>query len=286
MPLLGAHTSMAGGLHLAFQRLGEIRGEALQLFVKNERQWKAPPLSPQTVELFHKAWQESGNIPVAVHDAYLINLSAADDAVLEKSIAAFSDELSRCATLGIPYLITHPGSHVGQGTEEGLKSFVLNLDKAIDLSETLDVSVLIETTAGQGTQLGSTFEEIAFILNSSRHGRRLGVCYDTCHTFAAGYDIRDAAAYEATFSRFHDIVGLERMKFFHLNDSKKELGSRVDRHESIGEGKIGLEGFRLLVNDPRFEMHPMVLETPKKNGLEEDKKNLGILRACLSQQDV
>ncbi|GLI33297.1 deoxyribonuclease IV [Desulforhabdus amnigena] len=283
MPLLGAHMSIAGGLHLAFDRIKEVGGEALQIFTKNERQWHALPIEPEAVELFRDRHKESGFMPIAAHDTYLINLASAEPEKLEKSINAFVDELQRASLLGIQHLIMHPGSHVGQGVEEGLKRFVRNLDRAIALSDVSDVMILIETTAGQGTNLGSTFEEIATILHISRFKAHLGVCYDTCHTFAAGYDIRIPESFQKTFSLFDKTIGLEHLKFFHLNDSKKGLGSNVDRHEHIGKGEVGLEGFRLLLNDPRFKGHPMVLETPKGKNMKEDKENLRILRSLIQK---
>ena len=281
MPLLGAHMSIAGGLHLAFDRIQDVRGEALQIFTRNQRQWHTPAISDEMAKLFHLCWEESGHMPVAAHDSYLINLAASDQVILEKSVAGFADELRRAATLGIPYLITHPGSHLGRGIEAGLKHFVHSLDLAINNSETTSVTVLIETTAGQGSNLGSNFEEIAFILNQSHYSDSLGVCFDTSHAFAAGYDIRTSETYEETFSTFDEVIGLERLKFFHINDSKRPLGSRVDRHEHIGKGEIGLEGFALLLNDPRFQKHPMVLETPKGEDLKEDKENLRVLRSLI-----
>lgn len=279
MPLLGAHMSIAGGLHLAFARIREVQGEALQIFLSNQRQWQTVPLTSQMVEDFRQQWKENGYMPVAAHDSYLINLAAPDPTTLEKSVAAFADELQRAATLGIPFLITHPGSHRGVGVEVGLERFVENMDRAITRSKTSTVMVLIENTAGQGTNLGSTFEEISFIISESRCSDGLGVCFDTSHAFAAGYDIRTPATYEETFSSFDQAIGLGRLKFFHINDSKKPLGSRVDRHEHIGKGEIGLAGFRLLLNDSRFRQHPMVLETPKGKELKEDKENLRVLRS-------
>ena len=281
MPLLGAHMSIAGGLYLAFKRLMEVEGAALQVFTKSERQWRSAPLPPEAVRLFRDTWEECGRVPVASHDSYLINLAALEPANLEKSVNAFADELQRAGQLGIPYLITHPGSHLGQGVEAGLYRFVRNLDRAIEQADTPEVMVLIETTAGQGTNLGSSFEEVAFIVNSSKYGSVLGVCYDTCHTFAAGYDIRTAEAYEKTMEQFARVVGFEHLKFFHLNDCKKGLGSRIDRHEHIGAGQLGLEAFRLLLNDSRFRNHPMVLETPKEDALERDKENLRVLHSLL-----
>jgi deoxyribonuclease-4 len=274
--------SIAGGLHLAFTRIRKVKGEALQIFLSNQRQWKTPPLTAEMIENFRLQWQKNRSIVVAAHDSYLINLAAPDQITVEKSVTAFADELVRAAALEIPFLITHPGSHRGQGVEAGLESFVHNLDSAITLSKTSTVSVLIETTAGQGTNLGSKFEEIGLILRESRYRDRLGVCFDTSHAFAAGYDFRTPETYAETFSLFDQIIGLQRLKFFHLNDSKRLLGSRVDRHEHIGKGEIGLNGFRLLLNDPRFQNHPMVLETPKGKDLKEDRRNLKVLRSLIT----
>jgi len=285
MPLLGAHMSIAGGLHLAFARILKVKGEALQIFLGNQRQWKTPPLTEEMVENFRQQWAKNNQIVVAAHDSYLINLAAPDSAIAEKSVAGFADELERAETLGIPFVIAHPGSHRGQGVDMGLETFVCNLDLAITRSKTSQVMVLIETTAGQGTNLGSTFEEIGFILSHSQYGDSLGVCFDTSHSFAAGYDFRTPETYEQTFSQFDQIIGLERLRFFHLNDSKRPLGSRVDRHEHIGKGEMGLEGFRLLLNDNRFRRHPMVLETPKGEDLREDKKNLRLLRSLISAKN-
>jgi deoxyribonuclease-4 len=275
--------SIAGGLHLAFSRIRKVKGEALQIFLSNQRQWKTPPLTSEMIEDFRLQWQKNQRMVVAAHDSYLINLAAPDQTTVEQSVTAFADELGRAAALKIPFLITHPGSHRGQGVETGLERFVHNLDAAITLSETGTVTVLIETTAGQGTNLGSKFEEIAFILRKSHYSDRLGVCFDTSHAFAAGYDFRTPVTYKETFSLFDQIIGLQRLKFFHLNDSKRPLGSRVDRHEHIGKGEIGLQGFRLLLNDPRFQDHPMVLETPKGKDLKEDKKNLRVLRSLIAR---
>ncbi len=275
--------SIAGGLHLAFTRIQEVQGESLQIFLSNQRQWQTVPLTSEMVEDFRKQWKENYSMPVAAHDSYLINLAAPDPTTLEKSVAAFADELQRAATLGIPFLITHPGSHRGAGVEAGLERFVENMDRAITRSKTSTVMVLIENTAGQGTNLGSTFEEISFIISESQYADGLGVCFDTSHAFAAGYDIRTRVTYEDTLSKFDQSVGLERLKFFHINDSKRPLGSRVDRHEHIGKGEIGLAGFRLLLNDPRFRQHPMVLETPKGKELKEDKENLRVLRSLIAK---
>ncbi len=283
MPLLGAHMSVSGGLHLAFDRLGQISGSALQIFTTNHRQWRSRVLTPQAIDLYRSKWEETGRVPVAAHAIYLINLAAGDEEILARSVLAFAEEMQRCSRLGIPYLIIHPGAHLGEGLEAGLDRFILNLDHAIEASGVEAVSVLIENTAGQGSSLGSSFEEINYIISSSRYGGAMGVCYDTCHGFAAGFDIRDAEAFTHTFSLFDRHIGLDRLKFFHLNDSKRELGSRVDRHEHIGQGKIGLEGFRLLLNTPLFRNHPMVLETPKGKDLKEDKENMKVLRSLIEE---
>jgi deoxyribonuclease-4 len=276
--------SIAGGLHLAFARIREVQGESLQIFLSNQRQWKTTPLTSEMVTEFRRQWEENNHLPVAAHDSYLINLAAPDPTILERSVAAFADELQRAAALGISFLITHPGSHRGQGVEAGLERFVENMDRAITRSKTSTVMVLIENTAGQGTNLGSTFEEISFIISESQYGDGLGVCFDTSHAFAAGYDIRTRVTYEDTLSKFDQIIGLERLKFFHINDSKRPLDSRVDRHEHIGEGEIGLAGFSLLLNDLRFRKHPMVLETPKGKELKEDKANLKVLRSLIAKE--
>jgi deoxyribonuclease-4 len=268
-------------LHRAFDRIREVDGEALQIFTRNERQWRVPPLTEEVTALFRQSWERSGLIPVAAHDSYLINLAAGDSEKVEKSVNAFAEELQRVERLGIGYLIMHPGSHLGTGVEAGIERFVSSLDRGLARSGTSRVTVLIETTAGQGSNLGSTFQEIAAILTASRFGDRLGVCFDTCHVFAAGYDIRTEEAYRETFSRFDHIIGLHRLRFFHLNDSKRGLGSRVDRHEHIGWGKIGLDAFRLLLNDPRFRCHPMVIETPKGKDLSKDRENLRVLHSLL-----
>jgi deoxyribonuclease IV len=282
MPLLGAHMSISGGLDLAFSRLREIGGKALQIYTKNQRQWRSPSLTEEAVHRFRIRRQETGAMPVAAHDAYLINLASPDPVTLRQSVTAFSDELKRASRLGIPFLIAHPGSHLGKGVSAGIKGFVNHLDRAITLAEIRDVTVLLEITSGQGTNLGSSFEEIGSMIERSRFSSQLGVCFDTCHAFAAGYDIRTPETYSATIGSFERVIGLHCIKFFHLNDSKHSLGSRVDRHEHIGQGKIGLEPFRMLLNDPRFRHHPMVLETPKGEDLRNDRRNLRILHSLLS----
>ncbi|MBW2083989.1 MAG: deoxyribonuclease IV [Deltaproteobacteria bacterium] len=277
MPLFGAHMSVAGGLAKAFDRARRIDARAIQIFTRNQRQWIVPHLSDEQVAAFISAWEARGNIPVAAHGSYLINLANPQRETAARSVDALCDEIIRCARLRIPHLIIHPGSHMGSGLRAGLSAMTVNLDAAIEKAGCRDVTILLETTAGQGTGIGSRFEEIADILEHSRFGDHLGVCFDTCHVFTAGYDLRTHETYQETFRAFDSYIGLGWLKFFHLNDSRKGLGSRVDKHEHIGKGEIGRTGFRLLVNDPRFKNHPMVLETPKGKGLAEDKRNLRLL---------
>jgi deoxyribonuclease-4 len=282
MPLFGAHMSIAGGLANAFERIDRVNGRALQIFTKNQRQWFAAPLTEEEIVDFNTARQDWGDLPIGAHDSYLINLANPENKAATRAVNAFSDEIRRCAQLDIPYLIMHPGSHLGAGIDSGLATLTANLDWAITKAASGTVTILLETTAGQGTGLGSRFEELAYVLEHSRYSEQLGVCLDTCHIFAAGYDIRSPQVYEQTIQDFDRVIGLERLKFFHINDSKKELGSHVDRHEHIGQGHVGLQGFKLLVNDPRFTYLPMVLETPKQKDLAEDIKNLAVLKKLLT----
>ena len=280
MPRFGAHMSISGGIALAFDRLAEVKGEALQIFTANQRQWQPKTPNPAEIEAFKGRRRLTPDIPVASHDSYLINLASPNPETEGKSIGAFSDELRRCAALGVEYLVIHPGSHLGAGVEAGLTRFTANLDRAISGADIgTRVMVLLETTAGQGTNLGASFEELATIIATSAYPAQLGVCYDTCHTFVAGYDIRTPEAYAETMARFDRILGLERLRFFHLNDAIKGLGSRIDRHTHIGQGEITVAGFRNLITDPRFANHPMVLETPKSDDLHEDRENLALLRS-------
>jgi deoxyribonuclease-4 len=280
MPYLGAHESVAGGLHLAFTNIENVGGSALQIFTRNQRQWNPKAVTEEEQKLFADAWKKSGSIPVASHASYLVNLASGKPDLVQKSITAFTEELKRCELLHIPVVVIHPGSHGGDGVEVGLQRFITNLDSSLERADN-QVTVLLETTAGQGTGLGSCFEELAAIIEGSKYPEKIGACIDTCHVFAAGYDIRTLERYEATMDEFDRLVGIERIRFFHLNDSKKGLGSRVDRHEHIGEGEIGIEGFRNLLNDPRFADHPMTLETPKGKDLQEDRDNLARLHELM-----
>ncbi len=281
MPYLGAHMSIAGGIYKAFDHIMKVKGESLQIFTKNQRQWNAKPYSAGDITLFHEKWEEAGNIPVAAHASYLVNLGSGKQELVAKSVKALVDEMQRCDLLGVPWLVLHPGSHGGDGVEIGIERVATHLDRVFETAGKSRVIVLLETTAGQGTGLGHRFEELGAIIDQSKYPDRLGVCVDTCHIFAAGYDIRSKETYQQTFTQFDEIIGISRIRFFHLNDSKKDLGSRVDRHEHIGKGKIGLEGFRQLLNDPRFAHHPMTLETPKGKDLAEDIENLAVLHSLM-----
>jgi deoxyribonuclease-4 len=283
MPHFGAHMSVSGGVALAFDRLAAVNGEALQIFTANQRQWQPKSPTPAEIDAFQARRGQAPGVQVASHDSYLINLASNNPEAVAKSVAAFAEELRRCAALGVEYLVAHPGSHLGEGVEAGLARFATNLDQAIRQSEVgTAVMVLLENTAGQGTNLGASFAELATIIARSTFPEQLGVCLDTCHAFAAGYDLRTPEAYAATMAEFDRVIGLSRLKFFHLNDAIKGLGSRIDRHTHIGQGEIGLAGFRNLVNDPRFANHPMVLETPKSDDLHEDRENLAVLRGLLA----
>lgn len=280
MPFLGAHESVAGGLYKAFDRIDKVGGESLQIFTRNQRQWKPSPLGEQERADYIEARDAHPAMVVASHASYLINLATAKPELLEKSVNALIMEFERCYLLGVPYVVMHPGSHGGDGVEQGLERFVSAMDKAMQGGYD-NVMLLIETTAGQGTGLGATFDELAYIRSNSEFPDRIGYCVDTCHIFAAGYDIRTPEAYNQTMNDLDEKLGVENVKFFHLNDSKKGVGSRVDRHEHIGQGMIGLEGFRNLMNDSRFSKLPMTLETPKGDKLAEDIENLATLRGLI-----
>jgi deoxyribonuclease-4 len=278
--------SVAGGLDRAIDRIMAVKGEALQIFSRNQRQWRVAPLKEREANDFRQARVKWGpQLPVAIHNSYLVNLAASDRQIVEKSIASMIEEFFRARRLGIKFIIMHPGSHRGSGIETGLNRLVRGIDTVYEKTgATGQIMLLLETTAGQGTSLGSRFEELAYVLDRARYARDLGICLDTCHIFAAGYDIGTPAAYAETMELFARRIGMKHLHFFHLNDSKAELGSRKDRHEHIGRGQIGVAGFRLLLNDERFAHHPMVLETPKKTDLKEDVENLSILRNLLSKK--
>jgi deoxyribonuclease-4 len=282
---LGAHESIAGGLHKAFDRAQSATCDAVQIFVKSNRSWAVKPLAEDEVARFKARAEETGIRPVVGHTSYLLNLGSPDELLWEKSRDMLITELERCEALGIPWLVLHPGAHVGSGEKAGLARVAEGLGEVHAATPGFRAQILLETTAGQGTSLGRTFEQLARIIELTEQGERLGVCLDTCHVFAAGYELRTAEGYAATMAAFERTLGLERLKALHLNDSKGELGERKDRHEHIGKGHIGLEGFRNVVNDPRLAGLPGLLETPKGEDLEEDRENLVVLRSLVKQVD-
>ncbi len=278
---LGAHMSIAGGLHLAIDRAVAAGCGVLQIFTRNSNQWKGKALGEADVSLFREKFVTSGLHEVVSHDIYLINLAAPPGEVREKSLAAFRDEMETCARLGIDKIIMHPGSHLADKPETGLARVSAAFDQLFGEVPQFKGKVLLETTAGQGTNLGRTFEELQAIIDGSKYPEKFAVCFDTCHTFAAGYDTATEAGYADTMEQFDRIIGLDKLQCFHFNDSKKGLGSRVDRHEHIGKGELGLEPFRFILNDKRFEKIPKILETPKGDNEEMDTVNLGVLRGLV-----
>jgi deoxyribonuclease IV len=276
---LGAHMSISGGVEKAVIRGREVGCEAMQIFTKNSNQWQAKPLTAAEVTAFRDACQAAGIGPVIAHSAYLINLAAPDAALYEKSIQACLDELQRCELLGLPALVIHPGAHMGAGEEQGLTRIAAAIDRIHRQVPKLQAAVVLEVTAGQGTVLASKFEHFAAILERVEEPERLGFCLDTCHLLAAGYDFRTRPAYDQMMGAWDELVGIERIHAIHLNDSKKDLGSRVDRHEHIGQGCIGTQAFEFLLNDPRLAHLPMVLETPKEDNA--DVRNLATLRRLI-----
>lgn len=282
---LGAHMSIAGGLPKALERADQVDCTALQVFVKSARQWKPRPIPEEDIEAFRSGLEARGLGPyVTAHATYLINLASPDEALRDRSVEALALEVERCELLGIPGLVLHPGSHMGEGEEAGLERVAASLDRILaPRGRALKgpVWILLENTAGQGTNLGHRLEHLQKIIELSRGRTRLGVCFDTCHALAAGYDLRTAAAYRKTMKEVEQTIGIETIRAFHLNDSKHELGSRRDRHEHIGEGFVGIECFRALLRDKRFFDLPMVLETAKDEDLENDRRNLARLRELL-----
>lgn len=273
--------SIAGGVHTAVDRATSVGCTALQVFTKNNNQWNGKPFSEDEISRYKTKIAAAGIAPVVSHDSYLINLCATNPDTLKKSRAAFIDELQRCETLGIPLLNFHPGSHLGAGEEEGIKGICESLNIAHAQTKGFTVKSVLEATAGQGTNIGYTFEHLRAIIDGVDHPERMAVCIDTCHIFAAGYDISTEKGYRETFELFDGIIGLERLAAFHVNDSKKGLGSHVDRHDHIGKGMIGLTGFRLLMNDERFAHIPKILETPKSDDLHEDVENMNVLKSLI-----
>ncbi|WP_373500547.1 deoxyribonuclease IV [Desulfococcus sp.] len=277
--LLGAHFSIAGGLHNALYSAAEYGCGALQIFTRNSRTWKETPLIEAAVARFDQARRETGITEIAAHTSYLINIATPDEKNRTRSRDALAAELERCARLGIPYVVHHPGAHLGAGTGQGIATAAREIRGILEALPGTACRLLIETTAGQGTGIGRTFEEIALILAAVDAPERTGVCLDTCHIFAAGYDIRTREAYDRTLAHFERTIGLDSLFVLHLNDAKTDLGSRVDRHAHIGEGAIGLDAFGFFMQDPRLARCPKIIETPKMRGKTDmDRVNLDRLR--------
>ncbi|MCD6379059.1 deoxyribonuclease IV, partial [bacterium] len=276
---LGAHMSIAGGVHLALERGKETGCNAVQLFVKSSNRWEARPFREDEITAFRENKNDYKENFIMAHSSYLINLASPEPEQIKKSVDALLVEMERCEILGIPYLVLHPGSHKGAGEENGIISIAKNLDLVFSETSGFNTTILLETTAGQGNTIGHKFEHLAGIINRLNDNSRVGVCYDTCHTFSAGYDIRTEKNYNETFAKLDQIIGLDKLKAFHINDSKTDFNARKDRHEHIGKGKIGEKAFSFLVNDTRFNQIPMILETPKGPDNKEDRKNLTLLRS-------
>jgi len=274
--LLGAHVSVSGGLEHAPENGKRLGCDVIQIFTRNQRQWKTKPLTVAEVESFRTAFRACNLRTAVCHGSYLINLASPDEVTLWLSREAFRDEFDRCNQLGISYLVFHPGSHLNTGEKAGLYRIAEGINWMLSQRKQSATTILLETTAGQGTNLGYKFEHLAEILSLIKGYRQVGICLDTCHLFAAGYDLRTPLAFNKTMNELDEFIGLAQVKSIHLNDSLKELGSRLDRHENIGKGRLGLEAFRLLLNEERFRNVPMVLETP--GGEEGYRNDLAILR--------
>jgi len=275
--LLGAHMSIAGGVNKAILRGEKLGCTTIQMFTKNNNQWKSKPFSENEIEKFILLSRGSNINPIFAHTSYLINLASHNKINFRKSYESFIDEMQRCEILKIPYLVMHPGSTLGKDVKTGINIISDALNKIFSDKKESMLMICLETTAGQGYNIGYRFEHIAEIIEKTSEDNRLGVCLDTCHIFAAGYDIRDEKSYNKTFREFDTIIGIKRLKIIHINDSKRELGSRVDRHEHIGRGLIGIKAFDLIMNDRKLKSIPKILETPKGKDMKEDTVNMKIL---------
>lgn len=278
--LIGAHMPTTGGLYKAITSGHEIGCTAVQLFTASPRQWRARPLSEEDITAFARAREETGIHTVISHDSYLINLAAPNEDILQRSREAFLDELQRAEALGIPWVVTHMGAYLDSSEEEGLRVLGESVRLLLQQTEGMKAGIALETTAGQGTNLGYRFEHLARIIEMAGGSERVGVCFDTCHVFVAGYDIRTPEAISATLDEFDRVIGLDRLKVIHVNDAKKPLGSRVDRHEHIGDGELGKETFRILLQEPRLTHIPVILETPEAEKMHPE--NLRRLKELLN----
>ena len=276
--------SIAGGVHTAIERGCSIKCTAIQIFVKNNMQWFARPLAPEEIRAFIEHRQRGELLSIFAHANYLINLAATNPQFLENSIRALSEELIRADQLELPFLVLHPGAHLGAGEEAGLEKIAESIGRVFQKIPRVKTKIALETTAGQGSCLGHRFEQIACLIDNVREPERLCVCLDTAHVFAAGYDIGNEAGVKKTFREFDRLIGLDRLAAIHVNDSKTARGSRVDRHQHIGKGQIGLDAFRFIMRDRRFKRIPKVLETPKGQDLLEDVANLKTLSQLIEDR--
>ncbi len=276
--LIGAHLSIAGGVQEAARRAAKIGCTTFQLFTKNSNRWEGKEIPESDAREFRKRVAEHEFSHVTAHDSYLINVASPDDDLRRRSEDALTGEVERANLLGLDYLVMHPGAHRGAGVEEGLKKIAGSLKRVMQGSPAEGVEILLETTAGQGSSLGSRFEELRWLLDEVGMGDRLGICLDTCHIFVAGYDLRDQEAYQSTMREFDAVISFRHLKLLHMNDTLKEFNSHVDRHHHIGKGNIGIEGFRQIMIDERLRSIPKVIETPKGEDESNDLENLALLR--------
>jgi len=284
MPLLGAHMSIAGHPHKALLRGRETGCQVIQIFTRHRMKWSARKLSKREIDDFYRIRKETSITPMAIHNSYLINLASPNPDARRRSLSLLMDEMEWAELLQIPYVVMHPGSHMGDGEKVGLERVAEAINMIHDRTEDYRVKILLETTAGQGTNLGYRFEHLAEILEQTESRERLGVCFDTCHVFAAGYDFRTEEAYRQLLRAFDKIIGLELLKLFHINDSKTRLGSKIDRHDHPGDGFIGLQPFSFFLNDPMFTDLSFLIETPKginENGIDRDIVNLNLFKSLI-----
>ena len=279
--LFGAHMSISGKIYQSIERGESINCTAIQIFTKSNRQWYAKPLEEEAIAMFKETWKKSSVESIIAHASYLLNIGSPNYESEKKSLEALEIEFQRCADLDIPYLVLHPGSHTNTDEQECIKRISKNIDKLLEKNP--KGTLLLETMAGQGSQIGYTFEQLAQIIELAKHKRRIGICFDTCHAFAAGYDFTTEKTYKEMWKHFDKVIGIHKLKAMHINDSQKALGSRVDRHTDIGKGKIGLEAFGLIFNDPALFDIPKILETPRTE-LSDYRKNMDILEKLLNKK--
>jgi len=285
MTLLGAHMSISGGFFNSLVEGEKVGCNTIQIFVKSSNQWQAKELEKSDINKFKEEQKRTKIKPVVAHNSYLVNLASPDSQLIGKSKESMLIELGHCEKLSVTCLVIHPGSHLGQGEKKGIEKVAESINYLLAKTSTYKVRIALEITSGQGTNLGYRFEQIAQMIDLIEDKERIGVCFDTCHAFAAGYDIRDQTSYDRTWKQFDEMLGTKNLLVIHMNDSKRELGSKIDRHEHIGKGQIGLAGFKLLMNDKRWENIPKILETPKEDDkVKLDKMNLKVLKGLISEE--